>query len=159
MDTVLRVAIMYVLILVGLRFVGKREFSELTPMDLIVLLLIPELVSQSLLGDDYSLTNAIIGVVTLLAVVLVVSVATYISPRAERVLEGTPSVLVDHGRIVEKNLEKERITPDELFAQIHLAGLERLDQVRWAIMENDGKIAVIEQRGERHQPPERNISL
>jgi len=148
METVIRVVLMYLLILVGLRIMGKREVSEFSPMDLIVLLLIPELVSQALLGDDYSLANAVVAVTTLLTLVLAISLVSYMSHRAERVLEGSPRVLVEHGRVVTENLQRERITPDELLAHLRQAGLERVDQVQWAIMENDGKISIIAGTGQ-----------
>jgi uncharacterized membrane protein YcaP (DUF421 family) len=143
MDTVIRVAFVYACIMIGLKVVGKREFSEMGPMDLIVLLLIPELVSQALVGDDYSMTNALVAVSTLLGLVLLVSVATYLSPWAERAVEGSSTVLVEYGRVLEKSLAKERVTPDELMSQVRQAGLETMQQVKWAILENDGKISVI----------------
>lgn len=143
METVLRVAILYLFILVGLRVLGKREFSQMSPMELVALLLIPEIASQGLIREDFSVTNAMIGVATLFVLVFANSFLTHLSRRFEEVVEGTPTVLVHDGRFAEANLNKERISPEEVYSELHKVGLERIDQVRWAILEGDGKIAVV----------------
>ncbi|MEX2536689.1 MAG: YetF domain-containing protein [Trueperaceae bacterium] len=143
MDTVLRVAIVYVFLLVALRMMGKREFGQLAPMELIALLLIPEIVSQALIGEDYSLTNAFIAIATLLSLVFGNSLVSHVSKRFERVVEGQPAVLAHHGKLVPENLHRERISPSELYSEIRKSGLERLEQVRWAVLEGDGKISIV----------------
>lgn len=143
METVLRVLFVYLFLLFALRVMGKREFSEITPIELVMLLLIPELLQEALVGHDPSLTNSLIATCTLLLLVFLNSVVTYLNPRAERVVESSPSVLAHEGRLVERNMRKERITPDELLSTIHLQGYEELDQVKWAILQSNGQIAVI----------------
>lgn len=143
METVLRVLFVHLFLLFALRVMGKREFSEITPIELVMLLLIPELLQEALVGHDPSLTNSLIAICTLFLLVFLNSVVTYLNPRAERVVESSPSVLAHEGRLVERNMRKERITPDELLSTIHLQGYEELDQVKWAILQSNGQIAVI----------------
>lgn len=143
METVVRVTIVYVFIMVGLRILGKREFGQMSPLELLTLLLIPELVSQALVGEDFSLTNGLVGIATLFILTYLTSLAAHRSQRVEAVIGSSPSVLVAHGEFQVDTMNLERVTPDEVFNEMHHAGLERLDQVRWAVLESDGQIAVI----------------
>jgi uncharacterized membrane protein YcaP (DUF421 family) len=143
METVVRVALVYVVIFVGLRVMGKREFSQLSPMELITLLLIPEIVAQGIVGDDFSLTNALVGVATLLALVLGTSYLQTVSARAESLISGEPTVLLYRGRLYEDHLMRERVTPDEVLGAVRAAGYAGLDAIEWAILEPDGRISVI----------------
>jgi uncharacterized membrane protein YcaP (DUF421 family) len=155
METVLRVVIIYLFLMISLRILGKREFGQLSPLELVSLLLVPELVSSALQGDDYSLVDAIVGVSTLFALTLLTSMFMHISKTAEKVISGEPSVLVQHGQLLDKNMNRERITPDEIFSEIHKSGLERLEQVAWAILEGDGKIAIVpETQLDKPKPPQ-----
>lgn len=143
METVLRVLFVYVFLLFALRVMGKREFSEFSPLELVVLLLIPEMLQQGLVGHDRSLTNSLVAACTLLLLVFGTSVLKYLRPKAEEVLESAPSVLAFDGKLVERNLRLERITPEELYGEIRMQGYERLEDVKWAILESSGKIAVV----------------
>lgn len=143
METVVRVFIIYVFLLVALRIIGKREFGQLSPFELVTLLIIPEIVSEALTFDDYSLTNALIGVATLLVLVFLASNLMHLSERFEMLAIGEPTVLVDHGKLVVGIMNKERVSPDEVFTAMHKSGLEALEQVQWAILETDGEIAII----------------
>ena len=143
METVVRVLVVYLLLLFGLRLVGKREFGELSAFDLVTLLLIPELVSQALTRNDYSLTNAIVGVTTLLALVFLTSLLAHRFRRVERLIEGVPTVLVARGRLIIEACDRERISAAELFSEMHKNGVETLELVRWAILEPDGRIAIV----------------
>jgi uncharacterized membrane protein YcaP (DUF421 family) len=143
MDTVLRVALLYILILAGLRVMGKRELSDLSPSELVGLLLVSEIASQALTREDSSLTGAIVGIATLFTLVFLISFLMYRSKRFNNVVEGTPTVIVEHGKLIEESLAKERITPDEIFTEMHKSGLEKLSQVKWAILETDGKFSII----------------
>lgn len=143
METVIRITLIYLAILIGLRILGKREFSQLTPLELVSLLLIPELVTQSLVGEDFSLTNGLVGVATVFSLVFITSLLVQKSEKFERIIGDEPAVLVAHGRFIEENLNKERVTPGEIFGEIHKAGLDQLSQVKWAILEGDGKIAIV----------------
>jgi uncharacterized membrane protein YcaP (DUF421 family) len=143
MDTIARVVVIYVFLLVAMRVVGKREFGQLGPFDLVVLLLIPEMLTDALTSGDPSLTNGLIGVATLLTLVFLTSLLAYRSKAAGRALEGSPTVLVQHGFLVPRHLDCERVTPDEVLAAMHESGLERMEQVKWAILGTDGRISVV----------------
>lgn len=159
METVVRVAIVYVAIFIGLRVLGKREFSQLSPMELITLLLIPEIVSQGILREDFSLTNALVGVATVLALVLGTSILQTRSRRLEKVISGEPTVLLHEGRLIEDHLMRERVTPDEVLGEARAAGYPTLDELQWAILEPDGRISVIarEDGRPRSQAAERKL--
>lgn len=148
METVIRIASIYVFVMLGLRIIGKRELSQLAPRELVMLLLIPELFSQAALGEDFSLTNAMVACATLLLLVFWTSVATHLSPSLSRIVDAAPAVLVRHGRLVEQSLDRERVTADEVFAEMRHVGLTRLSQVEWAILEGDGKISIVPAREE-----------
>jgi uncharacterized membrane protein YcaP (DUF421 family) len=143
MQTVIKVALIYIFILIGMRIMGKREFGQLAPMELVSLLLIPELVSQAVIGEDFSMTNAIIALTTLFAIVFLSSSLAHLSKKAEDVIEGVPTVLVHEGKLLTENMNKERVTPEEIFAEMHKTGLVRLEEVEWAILAEDGKIAIV----------------
>ncbi len=143
METVIRVTLFYVLILLGLRVLGKREFSQLSPLELVTLLLIPELVSQALGREDFSFTNGIIGIATVFTLVFISSLLQHHSQAFSKVVSSSPAVLVADGQFIEENMNKERVGPPEIFSEMHKAGLFELAQVRWAILESDGRIAII----------------
>ena len=148
METVTRVIVIYLFIMIGLRVLGKREFGQLSPLELVTLLLIPEIVAQGLVREDFSLTNAIIGISTLFGLVFLTSLVMQHSRKAEEVITGKPTLLVYDGNLIAENMNRERITPDEIYTELHKAGLFKLSQVRWVILESDGKLAVIPKEGE-----------
>lgn len=143
METVIRIVLIYVFLMVGLRLMGKREFGELAPFDFVVLLLIPEMFSQAIVREDFSLTNALIAVSTLLVLVFTTSLLNYRFSGFGKAIAGVPAVLVRHGYLVPAALEKERVAPSEVLDAMHAAGLHRMEEVRWAILETDGRITII----------------
>ncbi|WP_437331992.1 DUF421 domain-containing protein [Sorangium sp. So ce394] len=147
METVARVAFVYVFLAVAFRVLGKRELSSLSPFELVTLMLIPEIVSQALVREA-SLANALAGVSTLLVLVFLTSILTHLSPRASKVIDGTPTVLVANGRILEDACNRQRIQPEEIVSEMHKSGLAHLAQVRWAILEADGDLTIIPEQGQ-----------
>jgi uncharacterized membrane protein YcaP (DUF421 family) len=143
METVIRIAVIYIFLMIGLRVLGKRELSEMSPFDFLVLLLIPEIVSQGMIGEDFSITNGLVGVATLFTLVFLTSLLNYHSKVFRKATEGTPVVLVRRGQLVQENMDAERVPSDEIFSEMHKAGLELLSQVKWAILESDGKISIV----------------
>jgi uncharacterized membrane protein YcaP (DUF421 family) len=161
MDTVMRVVILYLAIVLGMRLLGKREFGQLSPLELVSLLMIPELVSQAAIGEDYSITNALIAVFTLLSLVFITSTLMHLSPRLEAAVSGHPAVLIAHGKLLGEVLNQERISPEEIYAAMRRAGLDRLERVRWAVLEGDGSISLVpEHESERvaQQPNEKRVA-
>ncbi len=153
METVLRVFVIYLFVMVGLRVLGKREFGQLSPLELVSLLMIPEIVSQALVGEDFSVVNALVGVATLLILVFATSVVTQRFSSLESFVLGSPTVVVHHGQFVEQAMNRMRITPDEVFSEMRKSGLETLAQVKWAVLEPDGKISIVPE-----EPLRRNVN-
>jgi uncharacterized membrane protein YcaP (DUF421 family) len=152
MEMVIRVAVIYVFLMVGLRLMGKREFGQLSPFELVTLLLIPEILTDALTAGDSSLTAALTSVSTLLVLVFLTSVLAYRSPTFGRWTEGEPQVLMQDGHLVPSAMHRERVSPEEILAEMHKVGLERLDQVKWAVLETDGRISFIPWRAAGVQP-------
>jgi uncharacterized membrane protein YcaP (DUF421 family) len=143
METIFRVAFVYVFVWACFRILGKRELTQMSPFELVTLLFIPQLFSRALTRQDYSMTNAVIGASTLFLLVFLTSAASYRSRRFARIMQARPTVLVRHGHLVEEHLNRERIPADDIFSAMHKVGLVDLEQVEWAILESDGKIALI----------------
>jgi uncharacterized membrane protein YcaP (DUF421 family) len=150
MSTVVRLVVMYVFIVAGLRVLGKREFSQLSPLELVTLLLVPEIASQAILGEDFSLTNAVIALSALFSLVFISSLLRFHFGRVSRLVEGTPTVLVHDGVMFGRQMELERVSEGEIYAEMHKTGITELTEVEWVILEPDGRIAVIANKGESH---------
>lgn len=147
METMLRVAVVYGFVIFGLRVVGKRTFGRLTPVDLVVLMLIPEFFQQSIAREDFSLTNALVAFSTLLLLAAVTEILTYRFPRVGRLVNGSPVTMVSHGRLLGDRMDRERLSPDEILDSLQRAGLERVEQAKWAVLYPDGTLAVVPWEG------------
>lgn len=143
METVIRVAIIYVFLLVALRLLGKREFGELSPVELVMLMLIPDIVAPGIVRDDFSLTTGIVAVSTVMLLVLVTSLLVHMNRRFEFTVHARPTVLVHQGVIYSESLNQERISAEEILAAARESGVESLQEVKWAILQSDGKIAIV----------------
>jgi uncharacterized membrane protein YcaP (DUF421 family) len=143
METVWRVAFVYALVWACFRVVGKRELTQMTPFELVTLLFIPQLFSRALTRQDYSMTNAVIGAATLFTLVFLTSTLSHRFPRFRSVLEAKPSILIRRGELDPAVLNRERISPADIFSAMHKVGIEDLRNVEWALLEGDGKIAII----------------
>lgn len=141
--TVWRVVGIYAIILASLRLLGKREFSQLSPIELICLILIPDLVSQGVVGESPTFMNAIVALSTLFMLVALTSTTIQLSDRIERVLISEPSVLVKDGRLIEKHLKSEVVTPDEILTAARRQGYCKLEDIRYAVLETDGTITIV----------------
>ena len=151
MEIVIRIACVFVLLTFAFRALGKRELSQLSPFELVMLLLVAEIVAPALTAGDESLTGALFGAATLLCLTFVHSLLTYRFKWFRSIAEAPPSVLVRHGRIDQPLLHKERVRPDEIFSEMHKAGIERLSQVKWGILEPDGKMSFVRTDDEETQ--------
>ena len=146
METVLRVAFVYAFMLIALRVMGKREFGEMSPSDFLVLVFIPDIFQQALVREDFSMTNAVVAVTTLLALVFVMATLTYRFRKLNEIVNGGPAVVLAHGHLRPDELARERLAPEELMEALHEAGFDRPEKIRWAILEADGRISVIPRR-------------
>lgn len=143
MDIVLRATIMFFALFALLRLMGKRELSEMTPFELVLLVVMGDLIQQGVTHNDFSLTGAILAASTFAFWAVVLSWITYLSPRAERALEGTPVVVIRDGKLIRENLRRDRLTRSEIEAEMRLAGIARIEDVDWAILETEGKVSFI----------------
>lgn len=144
----LRSAAVYVFLLLAFRLTGKRQVGQLTPYDLIVLLIISNVLQNAAIGKDDSLGGGLLGAVTILALNWVVTEITYRSKRARRILEAEPTMLIHNGRVLRDNLARERVTIEDLLAALRRNGLVEPDEVRFAVLEDNGAISVVPRHAE-----------
>ena len=142
-EKLLRSVVIYLFLLLAFRFTGKRQVGQLTPFDLIVLLIISNVLQNAVIGNDNSLSGGIIGAVTILALNYAVVKITYRSKRARRLLELQPALLIHNGRILHENMRHELITLDDLLAALRRNGLLEPKQARYAVLEENGMISVV----------------
>jgi uncharacterized membrane protein YcaP (DUF421 family) len=141
MDLVFRSAFVFVLILVITRAVGRRELSSMEPFDLILLVVIGDLVQQGVTQSDYSLTGAATVIVTMAVLVVSTAWLSFRFAGLRPLLEGQPTLLISDGRILDANLRRQRMTVEELRAEARLQSIGSLDDVRFAVLETNGRIS------------------
>jgi len=142
-DLVLRAAVVYVMIFVVTRAVGRRELSTMEPFDLILLVVVGDLVQQGVTQSDYSVTGAATVIFVIAVMTVLFSYASYKVPRLRPVLEGEPIVLVEDGQVIERNLSRQRMTVEEVAAEARLQQIGSLEELRFAVLETSGKISFI----------------
>jgi uncharacterized membrane protein YcaP (DUF421 family) len=142
-EIVLRTAAVYLALLLGLRLAGKREIGQMTVFDLVVLLLIANAVQNSMVGPDNSLTGGLIAAAVLILINSAVAALRLRSARVRRLVEGTPTVLVLHGNVIEEHLRREGIDEEILEAAIREHGVADLGAVEMAVLETDGTISIV----------------
>ena len=143
MDIVLRSTAIFFFLWLITRALGKRELAEMTAFELVLLITVGDLVQQGATQEDMSITGAVIAVSTIAVWVLVFSVLTFRSPRAARVIEGQPVVVVRDGTILVDALRAERVTVDELLESARNQGIERVASMRWGVLEPDGRFSFL----------------
>ena len=141
-ELILRGFLVYALLVVLLRMTGKRQIGQMAPFDLVLLLVLSNAVQNSMNGGDNSMTAGTISAITLVAVNYAVGFATFKSKRLEALIEGRPQVLVHNGRIFEDVMKRAHLTHHELNAALRSAGCVCAEEVRFAILENNGQISV-----------------
>jgi len=144
MDSVIRAAAIYFLLLLVFRLGGNRSIAQITAFDFVLLLIISEAIQQAMIREDYSVTNAFLLVVTLVGLDVMMSLWKQRSERVEKILDGVPLLLIENGKKHEKVMRKERVDESDILAAAReLHGLERLDQIKHAVVEASGGITVI----------------
>lgn len=144
MDPIFRAVAVYFVLLIIFRVTGRRSLAHITTFDLVLALIVGETVEGALVGEDHSLTNAVLLVLTLIGVDLLVSVVKQRSPWIARILEGIPVLVVEDGKLHRDRMDRERIDTDDILgAARETQGLGRLEQVRYAVVEPNGSISVI----------------
>lgn len=140
---VIRTGAVYLLILIGVRLSGKREVGQMTPFDLVLLLLLSNSVQNAMTGPDTSLAGGAVAASTLLILNYLLAGFSGSNRRFRRLIEGEPSLLVHDGKVVESHMTKERVSMDELHRALREHGINSCDQVALAVLEVDGSISCL----------------
>lgn len=144
MDAVLRATMVFTILLVLFRIAGRRTLAELTPFDFVLLLIISEATQNAMIGNDYSITNGMLVVVTLIVLDILLSLAKARWQRLEHWLDGRPMVLVDNGQPLKDRMKRSRVDEEDVLASARmLHGLERMEQIKYAVLEINGGISII----------------
>lgn len=144
MESVLRAALVYAILLVVFRIAGNRSIGQLTAFDFILLLIISESIEKAMTTNDQSLTNAFLIVITLVGIDIMLSLWKQRSPRAERILDGIPVIVMRGGKLLDDRMKMERVDKDDiLVAARERQGLASLDQIEHAVVEAHGGISII----------------
>jgi uncharacterized membrane protein YcaP (DUF421 family) len=143
MDLVFRAAVVFAFVFLVTRIVGRRQLSQLEPFDLILLVVIGDLVQQGVTQSDESVTGALIVISTIALLSFAVSWVSFRSRRLRLVTEGEPIVLVQNGRVIERNMRRERITREDIEEEARRQQITSIADLRWAILEDDGAITCI----------------
>lgn len=143
MDLVIRAAVIFVVIWIITRVAGRRELSTMQPIDVILLVVIGDMVQQGVTQGDTSITGAMLVIFTFTLLTVAFSYASFRIPKLRPVMEGEPLLLVEDGKVLERNLRRERITEDELAAEARQQQIADLADVRFAVLETSGRISFI----------------
>ena len=144
MNPVIRGFSIYLFILVLFRIMGKKSLSDATTFDFVLLLIISEVTQQALVGQDYSLTSSFILIATLVGADLLLSLLKETVPFLGKVTEGLPLVIVNEGKPLTRRMKKTKVSEDDILesARSHF-GLERMEQIKYAILEKNGQITIV----------------
>ncbi len=150
----IRSILLYIIVLIVMRLMGKREIGQLQPFELAISIMIADLASTPMADTGIPLTNGIIPILALLVMHLVISILNIKSIKARQILCGKPSILIYRGKINEKNLKKERFTVNELEERLRGNNIVNIGDVEYAILETSGQITVIQKPNKRTTIPE-----
>ena len=143
LDIVIRTTIIYVIVLIGMRVAGKRQVGQMTPFDLVLLLLIANAVQNAMTGPDTSLLGGLVAAGTLLILNVVISRLVLHNRLFRNLVEGEPTLLIHSGKVIRSHLEQEKIGEGELRQALREHGVATIDEVQGAVLEIDGSISVI----------------
>lgn len=147
MESVLRAATVYVALMIIMRLAGKRSLAQITTFDFVLLLIISEATQNAMIGQDFSMTNAIIVIVTLVTLDVGLSLLKRRSKMMDKLIDDVPLIIVENGVLLKERMHKARVDEaDILGAARHLQGLERMDQIRYAVLETSGGISIVPKR-------------
>jgi uncharacterized membrane protein YcaP (DUF421 family) len=143
MDIVIRATVTYAFIILLLRVTGRRDLSSMGPTDLVLLVVMGDLIQNGVTQSDMSVTGVMIAMTTFALLSVASSYVVFKSRRARNIIEGTPLIVVQDGEPVEANLRSERMTVDEVMEEARGQQIERLDQIKWAVLEANGSMSFI----------------
>ncbi|ALA58776.1 DUF421 domain-containing protein [Nitrospira moscoviensis] len=144
MDVVLRALAVYVFLMIVFRMAGRRTLTEMTSFDLILLLILSEATQNAMIGNSYSVTNACLVIVTLVGLDILFSQLKHRSSLIERWLDGVPMIIVENGLPLKELMDKARVDEDDIMMAARTShGLERMEQIKYAVLESSGGISII----------------
>ncbi len=143
MDSILRAAVVYLMLLVLFRITGRRSLAQITTFDFVLLLIIAEATQQAMIDDDNSMTNGFLVITTLLSLDLGFLVLSGRSRIVDRLINDVPLVLVRDGRALQERMTKSRVSEADILQSARQEGLERMEQIKYAVLERNGDISII----------------
>lgn len=152
--TFFRAVVLYIIVLIVVRFMGKREIGQLQPFELVISIMIADLASTPMSEIGIPITNGIIPILGLLVMHLIISAINMKSIKAREILCGKPRILINRGKIDEQALEREKFTINELEERLRGKDVMNLGDVEYAILETSGEISVVLKPGKRGTIPE-----
>jgi len=144
MDIVIRASVIFLLLFVLLRLLGKRQLGQMTPFEFVGLVVLGDFVQQAVTHNDFSITAAFLAVATFGFWSLLLGWMSFRSDRLRRLFEGEPRILIQDGRMLEAVLQRDKITEAEVLTEMRLAGIGHLADIEWGILEPNGEISFLE---------------
>jgi len=149
MEMILRAVAIYLILLVVFKIAGRRALLQMTSFDLILLLIISEATQQALLGDDFSVTGAMLTIITLVVIDMLFGLAKKYISGAESMFDGSPVILVVHGELQQEKLKKVDVSCDDILVSARQNyGIYQLEKIKYAILERNGHISIIPEESE-----------
>lgn len=144
MEAPIRALVVYVFLLVIFRITGKRTLAQITTFDFVLLLILGEATQQGLIGNDFSVTKALLLIASLLGIDAAFSFLQNRFDIVDRLVDSVPVLIMEHGKLMDEPAKRARISETDVMEQARRShGLERLDQIKYAVLERDGGISVI----------------
>ena len=154
----IRTVIIYILLSIIMRIMGKRQLGELDVGELVITILLSEIASLPITNPEKSLLDAIIPIATLAFLEILTSTLILVNPKIKKLLSSKPSVLISHGVIDKRAMKKVRISIEDLISQIRQNGIFNLDEVDYAILEENGKMSIIP-KAQHRQPDMSDMNI
>ncbi len=148
MDIVIRATVMFAILYGLLRLLGKRELAEMTPFELVLLVVLGDLIQQGVTHNDFSLTGATLAIATFAFWSVSINLLAFRSRRLEKLLDGEPTILIRDGALLEHAMARNRLTRPEVESEMRLQGIAHVADVAWGVLETNGKISFIPRRGD-----------
>jgi uncharacterized membrane protein YcaP (DUF421 family) len=143
-EAIIRGFIVYIFVLLVFRISGNRTLAQSTSFDLVLLLIISETIQQAMVDDDHSMTQGFLLIVTLVGLSITLSLLKQYFPTLDRWIDGSPVIIMDHGKLLTERLAKVRVDERDILESARKShGIERLDQIKYAVLERSGDITVV----------------
>lgn len=158
LEKIIRPIIVYLFLVIAMRLAGKRELAQLSTLDLIVMLTLSNAVQNAIIGNDNSVSGGVIGATSLLLANYLATRIMFRHPTIDRVLEGEPTPLVEHGQMLRHNMDREMITEEELMSAIRRQGIDHLSDVEKVILETGGTMSIFQREPTQEERLTRDMS-